>query len=407
MSQINRRTLIQASGAAGLTMLTPGLARAATLPGRHDYGDIRDIEHTDLASYCLTVRASPIPVCSTSQAPRTAGGIPSRHSRDRNRYFPAKKILNRWRRWSLSCLDRRMTNVIEARGLVKRYGDLTAVDHVDITVPQGTFFGLLGPNGAGKTTTLEMIEGIREPDEGDVRLFGEKVWPRNRALLPRIGVQLQASAFFERLSVEEQLRCFADLYAVDHKQIDRMIEMVGLQEKRKTRTEDLSGGQKQRLSIACSLIHDPEVVFLDEPTAALDPQARRNLWDVLRAINDEGRTVVLTTHYMDEAEILCDQIAIIDRGQILTTDTPRNLITGLGSAYRILVSEGVLSDQEAAALPGVDSASLSDGTLAITTHTPSPVLAALAERDALQGLQVTGATLEDVFLTLTGREYRA
>ncbi|MEI2777924.1 MAG: ABC transporter ATP-binding protein [Tetrasphaera sp.] len=300
-----------------------------------------------------------------------------------------------------------MANVIETRGLVKRYGDLTAVDNVNITVPEGTFFGLLGPNGAGKTTTLEMIEGIRQPDSGEALVLGQKVWPRNRALLPNIGVQLQASSFFERLSVEEQLRCFADLYAVDHSRIDAMIEMVGLQEKRKTRTEDLSGGQAQRLSIACSLIHDPQVVFLDEPTAALDPQARRNLWDVLRRINDEGRTVVLTTHYMDEAEILCDEIAIIDHGKILTTDTPRNLITGLGAAYRILVTEGALSAEEARGIPTVESAQATDGTLAITTHDPSPVLTALAERDALQGLQVTGATLEDVFLTLTGREYRA
>lgn len=300
-----------------------------------------------------------------------------------------------------------MTNVIETRGLVKRYGDLTAVDHVDISVPQGTFFGLLGPNGAGKTTTLEIIEGIRQPDEGEALIFGEKVWPRNRALLPRIGVQLQASAFFERLTVEEQLRCFAELYGVPRSRIDAMLDMVGLQEKRTVRTEDLSGGQKQRLSIACSLIHDPEVVFLDEPTAALDPQARRNLWDVLRAINAEGRTVILTTHYMDEAEILCDQIAIIDRGKILTTDSPRNLITGLGAAYRILLSEDALAEAEAERLPGVESAALSNGTLALTTYDPSPVLTALAERDALQGLQVTSATLEDVFLTLTGREYRA
>ncbi len=300
-----------------------------------------------------------------------------------------------------------MTNVIETRGLVKRYGDLTAVDHVDITVPQGTFFGLLGPNGAGKTTTLEMIEGIREPDEGEARIFGEPVWPRNRALLPRIGVQLQASAFFERLTVDEQLRCFAELYGMPRSRIDTMIELVGLQEKRKVRTEDLSGGQKQRLSIACSLIHDPEIVFLDEPTAALDPQARRNLWDVLRAINAEGRTVVLTTHYMDEAEILCDQIAIIDHGTILTTDTPRNLITGLGAAYRILLSEGAVAEADARHLPGVESTTIDNGTLALTTHDPSPVLTALAERDALQGLQVTSATLEDVFLTLTGREYRA
>ena len=291
-----------------------------------------------------------------------------------------------------------MTNVIETRGLVKNYGELTAVDHVDLTVPEGTFFGLLGPNGAGKTTTLELIEGIRQPDAGEIRVLGEPVWPRNRSLLPRIGVQLQASAFFERLTVEEQLRCFADLYAVNTSRVEEMIRLVGLEEKRKTRTEDLSGGQAQRLSIACSLIHDPAIVFLDEPTAALDPQARRNLWDVLRAINDEGRTVVLTTHYMDEAEILCDQVGIIDHGRILTVDTPRNLITGLGAAYRIVVSEGAI---------GVEAASLEEGSLSLSTHDPAPALTALAERNALQGLQVTGATLEDVFLTLTGREYRA
>ncbi|MFN8099778.1 MAG: ABC transporter ATP-binding protein [Dermatophilaceae bacterium] len=300
-----------------------------------------------------------------------------------------------------------MTNVIETRGLVKKYGDLTAVDHVDLTVPQGTFFGLLGPNGAGKTTTLELIEGIREPDAGEVRVLGQPVWPRNRALLPRMGVQLQASAFFERLTVEEQLRCFADLYGVRHTRVEEMIALVGLEEKRKTRTEDLSGGQAQRLSIACSLIHDPAVVFLDEPTAALDPQARRNLWDVLRAINEEGRTVILTTHYMDEAEILCDQVAIIDHGRILTVDTPRNLITGLGAAYRIQVSAEAITEAEARGIPGVDSANTEDGTLTLSTYNPAPALTALAERDALKGLQVTGATLEDVFLTLTGREYRA
>ncbi len=300
-----------------------------------------------------------------------------------------------------------MTNVIETRGLVKKYGDLVAVDHVDLEIPQGTFFGLLGPNGAGKTTTLELIEGIRQPDSGEISVLGQPVWPRNRALLPRIGVQLQASAFFERLSVEEQLRCFADLYGMPHSRIDEMIALVGLEEKRKTRTESLSGGQAQRLSIACSLIHDPAVVFLDEPTAALDPQARRNLWDVLRAINAEGRTVVLTTHYMDEAEILCDEVAIIDHGRILTVDTPRNLITGLGAAYRIAVSSDAIGVEEARGIPGVDSATAEDGTLTLSTYTPAPALTALAERDALKGLQVTGATLEDVFLTLTGREYRA
>ncbi|WP_018157625.1 ABC transporter ATP-binding protein [Demetria terragena] len=300
-----------------------------------------------------------------------------------------------------------MEHVIAARGISKRYGDLTALNSVDLTVEHGMFFGILGPNGAGKTTLLECIEGIREPDEGSATLFGEPVWPRNTKLLPRIGVQLQASAFFERLSVEEQLSVFADIYGVNSKRCDQMIEQVGLEEKRKVRTEDLSGGQRQRLSIACALVHDPEIVFLDEPTAALDPQARRNLWDVLRGINDEGRTVILTTHYMDEAEILCDRVAIIDSGEILTEDTPRGLINSLGKAQRILVEAGAIDLAEAAELPAVDAATVDNGTLALTTHDPAPVLTALAQRDALSGLQVTSATLEDVFLELTGREYRA
>lgn len=297
--------------------------------------------------------------------------------------------------------------VISAGGLTKRYGDLVAVDGVDLEIAAGTFFGILGPNGAGKTTLLEMVEGIRKPDAGSARVLGEEVWPRNPRILARMGVQLQASSFFERLTVQEQVATFADLYDVSAARCDEMIGLVGLDDKRTTRTEDLSGGQAQRLSIACSLIHDPEVLFLDEPTAALDPQARRNLWDLLRAVNDDGRTVVLTTHHMDEAEILCDQVAIMDHGQILTTDSPRGHIASLGRAQHVLVDAGRLGEEETRGLPGVESAESKDGVLSIATHDTAAVLSALAARDALTGLQVTGATLEDVFLELTGREYRA
>ena len=300
-----------------------------------------------------------------------------------------------------------MRPVIHTRGITKRYGDLTAVDHVDLEIDAGTFRGILGPNGAGKTTLLEMIEGIRQPDEGEAEVLGLPVWPRNPGLLPRIGVQLQATAFFQRLTVTEQLRTFADLYGVPAARWREMLEVVGLADKRDTRTEDLSGGQAQRLSIACALVHDPNIVFLDEPTAALDPQARRNLWDVLRAINDEGRTVVLTTHYMDEAETLCDEVSIIDHGRILTTDTPRALVAGLGRTQRILVDAGQLGHDEATRLPAVEAATDQDGTLALSTHDPAAVLTALSQRDALRGLQVRSASLEDVFLDLTGREYRA
>jgi ABC-2 type transport system ATP-binding protein len=301
----------------------------------------------------------------------------------------------------------RVASAIRTRGITKRYADLVAVDHVDLDIPVGTFYGILGPNGAGKTTLLEMVEGIRKPDEGSAEVLGQPVWPRRPRLLPRIGVQLQASAFFERLTVAEQLRTFAALYAVSAARCDEMLEVVGLTDKRSSRTEDLSGGQRQRLSIACALVHDPEVVFLDEPTAALDPQARRNLWDVLRAINDEGRTVVLTTHHMDEAETLCDEVAIMDHGRILISDRPRALVASLGRAQRILVESGQLTEADARALPGVETASEQDGTLSLSTHDPARVLTTLGERQALRGLQVASPTLEDVFLDLTGREYRA
>jgi ABC-2 type transport system ATP-binding protein len=243
---------------------------------------------------------------------------------------------------------------IEVRDLAISYGDLLAVDGISFEVPEGEFFGILGPNGAGKTTTLELVEGLRRPDSGTVSVFGLSPWPRNHALLPRIGVQLQASAFFERLTAREQIHTFGALYGVPARSGDEWLERVGLVEKADTRTEDLSGGQAQRLAIACALVHDPELVFLDEPTAALDPQARRNLWDLLSHLNESGRTVVLTTHYMDEADQLCDRVAIMDHGRILQLDTPASLRAAL---------------------------------------------------DARTG--AGSATLEDVFLDLTGREYRA
>jgi len=238
---------------------------------------------------------------------------------------------------------------IEVVDLAIAYGDLRAVDGVSFEVAEGEFVGILGPNGAGKTSTLEMVEGLRRPDRGTVSVLGRPVWPRNPDLLRRMGVQLQASAFFERLTAREQLRTFASLYGIAATVGDEWLERVGLVDKADTRVEDLSGGQAQRLSLACALVHDPDVVFLDEPTAALDPQARRNLWDLLSGLNDSGRTVVLTTHYMDEAQVLCDRVAIMDAGRILQLDTPAALIAD---------------------------------------HVPD-------------------GTLEDVFLSLTGREYRA
>jgi ABC-2 type transport system ATP-binding protein len=300
-----------------------------------------------------------------------------------------------------------LVTAIEVVELVKTYGDLRAVDGVSLEVAEGEFVGILGPNGAGKTTLLEMIEGLRQPDAGSARVLGEAAWPRNPGLLPRIGVQLQASSFFERLTAREQIRTFAALYDVPVGTADEWLEKVGLVDKADTRVEDLSGGQAQRLSIACSLVHDPEVLFLDEPTAALDPQARRNLWDLLSGLNDSGRTVVLTTHYMDEAEALCDRVAIMDHGRILQVGSPASLVRGLDAPARITVAPGTLGVDDARAISGVDEASESVDGVVLTTRSPAQVVARLAEHDQLDGVRVQTGTLEDVFLSLTGREYRA
>jgi ABC-2 type transport system ATP-binding protein len=300
-----------------------------------------------------------------------------------------------------------MLSTIVVNEIRKWYGDTHAVDGVSFEVEEGEFFGILGPNGAGKTTTLEIIEGLRKPDSGDVTLLGMPTWPRNPRLLPRIGVQLQASSFFERLTAREQIRTFASLYGIPAADADRMLEVVGLADKADTRTDRLSGGQTQRLAIATALVHGPEVLFLDEPTAALDPQARRNLWDLLREINAQGRTVVLTTHYLDEAELLCDRVAIMDHGKVLELGPPASLVRGLDAPTRIGVETGTLALDEARRLFPDADVTADEVSLTISTREPASVLAQLADRNALRGLAVRGASLEDVFLNLTGREYRA
>ena len=296
---------------------------------------------------------------------------------------------------------------IEVVDLSVTYGAVRAVDGVSLEVAEGEFVGILGPNGAGKTTTLEAVEGLRRPDSGTVRVLGQAVWPRNAALLQRIGVQLQASSFFERLTAREQIHTFASLYGVGAKPADEWMARVGLEDKADARVEDLSGGQAQRLSIACALVHDPDVVFLDEPTAALDPQARRNLWDLLAGLNDSGRTVVLTTHYMDEAEVLCDRVAVMDQGRILRYDSPAALIRGLDAPARITVAPGQLSLDAGRALSGVDEVVAGPDGVVLTTRQPAAVVSQLADADKLDGVRVQTGTLEDVFLDLTGREYRA
>ena len=295
---------------------------------------------------------------------------------------------------------------IDVQGLTISYGDLRAVDDMTFAVEPGEFFGLLGPNGAGKTTTLEMIEGLRKPDAGSVRIGEHDPWRREPDLQRRIGVQLQSSAFFERLTAREQLATFASLYGVGADRVDALLEQVGLVEKADARVEKLSGGQAQRLSIACALVHDPDVVFLDEPTSALDPQARRNLWEFLEGLNDSGRTVVLTTHSMEEAQTLCDRVAIMDHGRLLALDTPTALVRGLDTPTRISVTAGALDAATARSIDAVETVEVTADGLTLSTREPARVLTHLAARDALDGLSVSGATLEDVFLAVTGREYR-
>lgn len=245
-----------------------------------------------------------------------------------------------------------MTHMVEVNNLKKRYGDKQAVDGISFTVKKGEIFGILGPNGAGKTTTLEMMETLRPIDSGTVKIDGIDVKKDPWAIKYLIGVQPQSPAFQDKTRLTEVIEMFAAAYGekVDAMQFLRDVE---LEEKAKNYVEDLSGGQKQRLSITTALVHGPKVFFLDEPTTGLDPQARRNLWDLIEKVRDRGISVIMTTHYMDEAEILCDRIAIMDNGKIIAIDTPRNLI-------KQLLARGFKKKQE------VQQASLEDVFIDLT-----------------------------------------
>ncbi len=305
-------------------------------------------------------------------------------------------------------------DAILVRGLTKTYGDLQAVRGIDLVVQEGETFGILGPNGAEKTTTLEMIEGLTRPDAGTVEILGDPVWPDPRRVQRRIGVQLQKTALFDNLDAGELLALFCDLYGVPREpaRIERLLETVGLEAKSGALARELSGGQQQRLAIALALVHEPEIVFLDEPTTGLDPQARRNLWDVVRAISSEGRTVVITTHYLEEAEELCDRTAIMDSGSVIALDSPSMLVRELGPSSRVTFVADGLAVGELAALPAVISvAEREDGGLDLATEAPQRTLVALVglaeeRRVELRDLAVRRPSLEDVFLQLTGREFR-
>jgi len=294
---------------------------------------------------------------------------------------------------------------------VKRYGELTAVNGISLSVEEKQIFGILGPNGAGKTTTLEIVEGIRDSDEGEVKILGLDRAMKKKEIKEIIGVQLQSTATPDRLTVRETIELFGTFY--EHRlPADKVIEQVQLEQKADSRIEELSGGQAQRLAIGLALVNDPKVIFLDEPTTGLDPAARRNLWEVIENLRKAGKTIVLTTHYMEEAERLCDIVAIMDQGKIVAQDTPPNLIKTLGESQAIeFVASGTLEPSELEGLPGVTRVVSSEGVHSLFTTDATATLHALVERSGRNGwkaedIKIRQATLEDVFVRLTGRRLR-
>jgi ABC-2 type transport system ATP-binding protein len=310
-----------------------------------------------------------------------------------------------------------MPPAILCRDLHKDYpsrgGAIHAVNGLDLEVPPGDCFGLLGPNGAGKTTTIEILEGLLEPTSGDVEVLGRRWGDDDESLRQRLGISLQETRLAEKLTVRETLTLFRSFYAQGLPP-DAVMEQVGLTDKADAYVGKLSGGQRQRLAVACALVGDPELLFLDEPTTGLDPQSRRQLWDILRRFRAQGRTILITTHYMDEAERLCDRVAVVHHGKVIALGSPSELIARLGGAHFIefavneanSVQEAVLRE-----LPGVMSVRQEDGLYCLAVAAPHITLPALLQRleddhqDLVQ-LTTRHASLEDVFVTLTGRHLR-
>jgi ABC-2 type transport system ATP-binding protein len=293
----------------------------------------------------------------------------------------------------------------------KRYGAIQAVDGVSFEVARGEVFGLLGPNGAGKTTTVEMLEGLRAPDSGLLEVLGIDVARNPDDLKQRVGVTLQTAELYPKLTVVEVLDLFRSFYKRSLP-TDQLIEFLDLGERRTAQTRQLSGGQRQRLAVALALVNDPEVLFLDEPTTGLDPAARRSLWDLVQKLQAQGKTILLTTHYMEEAEVLCDRLAIMDHGRILALGTVNELVANRFKDRSVRFDEiPALSDDQLKALPGVESIKHDDGeTVLYTQDVPATIGGVLAATEALGvepgNLGIRRPTLEDLFLDLTGRALR-
>ena len=306
-----------------------------------------------------------------------------------------------------------MPAALHIRGLRKTYKDVVAVDGLDLDVPAGECFGLLGPNGAGKTTTIEICEGLTTPDSGVVEVLGLSWATHAQALRQRLGIQLQETQLSEKLSVLETLRLFRSFYRQGPTP-DEVIALVQLDEKRNARVGGLSGGQKQRLALACALVGEPDFLFLDEPTTGLDPQARRQLWELIERFKLAGRTILLTTHYMDEAERLCERVGIMDHGKVIALGTPRELVASLGAEHVVefCAGAGAALDLDALGrLEGVRGVTPENGNVLLRVTELHQAVPALLDELARQGVPLTelrthSATLEDVFVDLTGRHLR-
>ena len=302
---------------------------------------------------------------------------------------------------------------LQVRNLRKTYADVIAVDGLDLEIQAGECFGLLGPNGAGKTTTIEICEGLNTPDAGEVLVLGRQWGQDDRSLRELLGISLQETQFSEKLTVAETVQLFRSFYR-EGVAPEAVIAMVQLQEKADARVGQLSGGQKQRLALACALVGDPELLFLDEPTTGLDPQSRRQLWDLIDRFKSDGRSILLTTHYMDEAERLCDRVAIVDHGRIIALGTPRALIAGLRAEHVLefaLAGSLELDEAPLRLIEGVCRAGRRDGTYRLQVDELHRAMPALLQELRRQGAQLAelrthSATLEDVFVSLTGRNLR-
>jgi ABC-2 type transport system ATP-binding protein len=290
---------------------------------------------------------------------------------------------------------------------------VVAVDGLDLDIRRGECFGLLGPNGAGKTTTIEICEGLNTPDEGEVVVLGRRWGERDRELRELLGISLQETQFSEKLTVHETVTLFRSFYR-NGPAPDEVIAMVQLEEKSRGRVGQLSGGQKQRLALACALVGNPELLFLDEPTTGLDPQSRRQLWELIDGFKSDGRSILLTTHYMDEAERLCDRVAIVDHGRTIALGTPRELIAQLRAEHVLefaLAGEQVVDPMALRNIEGVCAADRRDGTYRLQVDQLHRAMPALLNELRYQGAQLAelrthSATLEDVFVSLTGRNLR-